>query len=383
MRKRMLLPSGYSESQVSKRREIIAEKTGALVGINETNSAEEMQGIIENHIGFLSIPIGIASPLSINGSYAQGHFYVPLCTVEGTLVASMTRGMLATSRSGGVQTSYIRQEVSRAPVFLLHSIKNINKFTQWVDKHFEAIRQVAEETTHFGKLIRIDKYILQTSVILDFVYSTGNAAGQNMVSLATLKAAEYIKKQYGAPYVLDSNFTSDKKASSINETRGRGHYVISETTISHASLKHILGVKVDQMKFQQEFMPYASSLAGMKGIQLHLANALAAIYIATGQDVACVAENALGYTQMLTLDEGVKFVLTMPSLTIGTVGGGTRLKSQRTNLQLLGCHEGEHASKKLAEIICASSLCLEISLWCAIASETWVQSHMKYGRTKK
>ena len=342
-----------------------------------------MQGIIENHVGFLNIPIGVASPLLLEGKYTKGTFYVPVCTVEGTLVASMTRGMIATSRSGGVKATHIRQEVSRAPAFIFDTITKLDGFIKWVDHHYAEIKKKAESTTRFGKLQRIDKYILQTSVILDFIYTTDNAAGQNIVSLATLKAADYIKKIYGAAYVLDSNFASDKKASSINETRGRGHYVIAETIIGHAILKRILGVQVQDLRFTQEFVPYASRMAGVQGIQLHVANALTGIYLATGQDTACVAENALGYTQMKEVKEGVKFILTMPSLTVGTVGGGTRLKNQQTHLKMLGCSEGEHASKKLAEIICAAALCLEISLWCAIASETWIKSHMKYGRTKK
>ena len=379
---RTSLPTGFRPQDTLKRKETIKAYTGIDIGIDEKNTPEELQGIIENHVGFLNVPIGIASPLLLKGKYAHGTFYVPACTVEGSLVASMNRGMLATSRCGGVTTNHIRQEVSRAPVFIFHTVAEIDRFLLWVEKHFKEIKKAAETSTRFGVLQRIDKYVLQNSVVLDFVYTTGNAAGQNMVSLATYVGAEHIKKQYGVSYVLDSNFASDKKASYINDIRGRGHYVIAETTISHDILKKILKVTKEDLRFMQEFFPYASKMAGIHGIQLHIANALAAIYLATGQDTACVAENALGYTQMTEVKDGIKFMLTMPSLTVGTVGGGTRLKNQQTHLKLLGCHKGKDSSKKLAEIICASALCLEISLWCAIGSETWVKAHMKYGRTK-
>lgn len=377
------LPSGFRPQDTSKRQKIIKEKTGIDIGVAEENLPIELKGIIENHVGFLSLPIGMAAPLSIKGRYAQGTFYVPVCTVEGSLVASMSRGMLAASHSGGVLTNHIRQEVSRAPVFIFKSVTQIDSFLVWIEKNFKKIKKKAESSTRFGILVRIDKYILQTSVILDFIYTTGNAAGQNMVSLATHMGAEYIKKQYGVSYILDSNFAGDKKASYINDIRGRGHYVIAETSINHEVLKKNLNVDKKDLRFIQEFIPYASKMAGIHGIQLHIANALTAIYLATGQDTACVAENALGYTQMVEEKDGVKFILTMPSLTVGTVGGGTRLKNQQNHLKLLGCDQGRDSSKKFAEIVCASALCLEISLWCAIASETWVKAHMKYGRMKK
>jgi hydroxymethylglutaryl-CoA reductase (NADPH) len=381
-KKRIVLPSGHTQESLEKRQAIIRGLTGTPYQEGASHTPEEMQGIIENHIGFLDMPMGIASPLVVSGDYAKGTFLVPACTVEGTLVASMTRGMLATARSGGVTTTHIKQEVSRSPAFIFENVREIVPFLKWVEENFVQIKAKAETTTHYGKLIRIDKYPLLNSVVLDFIYSTGNAAGQNMVSLATQVACDYIQGVYKAPYNLDVNMSSDKKSSSMNSIRGRGHSVIAETVISDSTLKRILGTTSKDYIYQQEFVPYASHISNTSGIQLHLANALTAIYLATGQDAACVAENAIGYTQTKPVEGGTKFTLSMPSLTVGTVGGGTRLKDQRLNLELLGCHEGEDSSKKLAEIVCASALCLEISLMSAISTKTWVSSHMKYGREK-
>ena len=376
---------GYKEKDAIERNNYVLEhKNVDLLAVNNNQTSEELKGVIENHIGYMQIPMGIASPLVIvEGSYAKGDYIVPLCTVEGTLVASMNRGMFATSNSGGIVTNHVKQEISRAPFFILNNIREANDFIAWMSDHFAEVKKIAEATTRYGKLLRINQYPLENYVILDFLFTTGNAAGQNMVSLATLNACEYIKKETKKDYILDSNFASDKKASTINLLRGRGHYVVAECLLTPKILSRILGINEKTKSAFEEmlrFGPYASSFAGNQGIQLHLANAITAIYLATGQDVACVAENSIGYTMIKEEGDGFRVMLTMPSLTVGTVGGGTRLDKQRKNLELLGCSEGENSSKKLSEIICASALCLEISLISAIISEEWVSAHMKYGR---
>ena len=381
---RVQFPRGYSKKDFLERINVIKENTDLEIS-DEKDNVEDMQGIIENQIGFLHMPMGMAGPLLINGDYAKGQFIVPVCTVEGTLTASMSRGMITTSKvENGIITTHLKQEISRAPFFILSDIKKQNFFTKWVKDNFEDIKKVAESTTRYGKLIRINSYNLGNYVILDFIYNTGNAAGQNMVSLATLEACQFIKQKIKFPFLLDSNFASDKKASSITTLRGRGHSVIAEVNLSKTLLRRFLRVEAKDFKEMEQLGPYASSMAGNQGIQLHLSNALSAIYLATGQDVACVAENAIGYTHFkIEQDESLSVQLSMPSITVGTVGGGTRLKQQRRNLEILGCGEGENSSKKLAEIVCASALCLEISLVSAILSEDWVGSHMKYGRTKE
>ena len=384
--KDFILPFGFDQKSFDKRNQILTDRTGVKLPQSDlTHKSENLQGIIENHVGEVSLPMGICSPLVLNGDYAQGTYFVPACTVEGTLVASMTRGMLATSRGEGIKTTHIKQGVSRAPIFKFKTVSEIKPFVEWVYKNYEQIKKESEASTRFGKLTKIEHYVLQTNVILDFIYTTGNAAGQNMVSLATSNGCEFIKKNYPTKitYILDSNLASDKKASGINSTRGRGHYVVAETTISKATIKRFLKANIHDYAYEQEIVPYVAQFCNMQGIQLHLSNALTAIYLATGQDTACVSENAIGYTQAILVEDSAKFVLTMPSLTVGTVGGGTRLAQQRRNLEILNCHEGEDSSKKLAEIICASALCLEISLWSAIVSNSWVSAHMKYGRSSQ
>ena len=201
-----------------------------------------------------------------------------------------------------------------------------------------------------------------------------------MVTLAAKVACEYIQRETNHNYFLESNLNSDKKASVRNMILGRGHGVTAETTIKNSVMRRILKMDPDILFNAWSFFPVVSSMAGTHGNGLHVSNALTAIYLATGQDTACAAENSVAHVGIEKRDDALKFKLTLPSLTVGTVGGGTRLKMQNKNLKLLGCHKGENSSRKLAEIIAGATLSLEISLICAIGSHTWTDAHMKYGR---
>ena len=375
-----MIPKGYANEDTDKRLDWLSDKIGFNYDTDLSTTPEDLKGIIENHIGFMKIPMAVAGPLKIEGKYANGEYYVPICTLQGTLALSMTRGMIATHRCDGIRVSHIKQELSRAPVFTFDNLNKSADFMSWIDKNFMEIKSVAESTTSHGKLLRIDQYPIQNYVILDFILDTGNAAGQNMVTLAAKTSCDYIKEKTGAEFFLESGFNSDKKASARNMIMGRGHSVIAETTISNSVIRSILDVDISNLKKYQEIGPTTTRLAGTEGCHLHISNALTAIYLATGQDTACVAENSIGHYQIEPQENDVKFRLTLPSMTIGTVGGGTRLSPQQQNLKLLGCDTGDTAARKLAEIICASALALEISLFSALASHTFTRAHMKYGR---
>tara|TARA_B110000014_G_scaffold97819_1_gene67225 strand:- start:267 stop:1421 length:1155 start_codon:yes stop_codon:yes gene_type:complete len=375
-----IIPNGYTSDDTKNRLKWLKDKTGIDLDTNLENVPEDLKGIIENHIGYMKIPMALAGPLQVDGGYAKGEYYVPLCTLEGTLAISMTRGMVATKRCGGIRVNHIKQELSRAPVFMFDDLKQADQFSGWIKRNFKSIKKIADSTSNYGKLLRIDRYPIQNYIILDFILDTGNAAGQNMVTLAAKVACDYIKNKTGADFILESGFNSDKKASARNMIMGRGHSVIAETTISNSVIRRILKADTSEMEKMQRVGPTITRLAGTEGCHLHISNALTAIYLATGQDTACVAENAIGHYQTEPIDDGVKFRLTLPTLTVGTVGGGTRLLPQKQNLKLLGCDKGKHSSKKLAEIIAASTLALEISLFSAIASDTFTKAHMTYGR---
>jgi len=375
------IPRGYEPEDTERRLKWLKEEKGIDFKDPPVNEPEELKGIIENHIGFMKLPMAITGPLLVDGQYAQGEFVVPISTLEGTLALSMSRGMYATFASGGIRVRHVKQELSRAPVFFFDNINDSFEFMDWVNKHKDKIIEIAESTTRFGKVLRIDQYPIQNYLILDFVLDTKNAAGQNMVTLAAKTACDYIKEETGYNYMVESNFNSDKKASTRNMILGRGHSIVAETVLKNSVLKRVLGITADLVQKLQRPGPTISAMAGTTGTHLHISNALTSIYLATGQDTACVSENSIGHFQTEPAENnGLACRLTLPSLTVGTVGGGTRLLPQKQNLEMLGCDGGEYSSRKLAEIIGASTLALEISLMSALASDTFTGSHMKYGR---
>lgn len=378
--KRNRIPRGYLPEDSDRRLEWLKDKHNFELKDLPGNEPEDLKGIIENHIGFMKIPMAIAGPAVIDGQYAKGEFPIPLCTIEGSLAASMNRGLYASSLCGGMKVKHFRQELSRSPIFIFDDLKKSIEFQGWITEHNEEIIKAAQSTTKYGKVLRIDQHAIQNYVLLDFILDTGNAAGQNMVTLATNVACEYIRKETGHKFFLDSNLASDKKASSRNMILGRGHGVIAETHISKSVMSRVLNVDPDFVIENWTYFPIVSAMAGTLGNAIHASNALTAIYLATGQDTACVAENSVGHFTVEKVDDGITWRLTLPSMTVGTVGGGTRLNQQQQNLKLLGCDSGEHSSRKLAEIIAAAALGLEISLGSAIMSHTWTSAHMKYGR---
>ena len=378
--KRNRIPRGYLPEDSDRRLEWLKDKHNFELKDLPGNEPEELKGIIENHIGFMKIPMAIAGPAVIDGQYAKGEFPIPLCTIKGSLAASMNRGLYASSLCGGMKVKHFRQELSRSPIFIFDDLKKSIEFQGWITEHNEEIIKAAQSTTKYGKVLRIDQHAIQNYVLLDFILDTGNAAGQNMVTLATNVACEYIRKETGHKFFLDSNLASDKKASSRNMILGRGHGVIAETHISKSVMSRVLNVDPDFVIENWTYFPIVSAMAGTLGNAIHASNALTAIYLATGQDTACVAENSVGHFTVEKVDDGITWRLTLPSMTVGTVGGGTRLNQQQQNLKLLGCDSGEHSSRKLAEIIAAAALGLEISLGSAIMSHTWTSAHMKYGR---
>ena len=377
-------PRGYTQEDTEARKIWLKEQTDHQVPDFALDDPENLKGLIENHVGFVGLPQSISGPLKIDGTYAQGDFYVPLCTVEGTLTISMTRGFYLTHRSGGIKTRHVKQELSRAPIFRFQEIEQALNFMEQVDEHYDEIKAVAESTTKHGKLLRIDKIPIHNRVILDFIYHTAEAAGQNMVTMSTDAACRYIvdKLSNGSPYkyYVESNYNADKNPAHRSLIKGRGHHVIASFQISNRVLKKLLRVTADEIVEALVDKHLGSQMAGLLGMNLHVANALAALYLALGQDVACVAENAIGIATYEKRGDDLYATLSMPSLTVGTVGGATRLNAQRSNLELVGCAGGEHSSRKLAEIICASALALEISLAGAIVSNEFAEAHAKFGR---
>jgi hydroxymethylglutaryl-CoA reductase (NADPH) len=343
-----------------------------------------LAGNVENFIGTAQVPIGLAGPLTIHGEHADGEFYVPLATTEGTLVASYNRGMRLLDACGGVRTVVTQESMQRAPVFVLADALAGREFGAWVDAHRAEIVAAAEATTTVGKLHSIRHYSIGPLRYLRFNYTTGDAAGQNMTGKATLAACQWIREQHPdhPTFLLSGNVDTDKKHSQINMIATRGRRVVAEAVINRQALEAIMGVDTETLFWARQISNAGAFMSGSANNGAHAANGLTALFIATGQDVANVSEShaAIVYSQLL--DNGDYYwSITLPALIVATYGGGTGLATQRECLELLGCY-GAGKANKFAEICAAVVLAGETSLSSAIIAGDWVSSHERYGRNR-
>ncbi|HVT17375.1 MAG TPA: hydroxymethylglutaryl-CoA reductase [Thermoanaerobaculia bacterium] len=342
------------------------------------------KGNIENFTGVAQVPIGFAGPLRVNGEHAQGDFIIPLATAEGTLVASYNRGIKVLNLSGGVTSTVVGDSMQRAPVFVFDNARHARDFGVWVDDHIAEIREQAEGTSSVAKLIYVDRYLSNKFVFLRFNYSTGDAAGQNMVGRATFAACSWILENAAniRHFYLESNFATDKKASQINIMRTRGKRVTAEATVPRDVLLQHMRVDPETLVYHSHIANVGAFLSGANNNGAHSPNGITAMFIATGQDVANVSESSAGIIYSEVTQGGDLYIsITIPSLIVATHGGGTGLATQRECLEILGC-SGKGKVGKLAEIIAGVVLAGEISLGAAISSLDWVSSHEQYGRNR-
>ena len=376
----------YTPEAAEARRAFLREETG--VGLEHVShysfDPSALPGNIEHFTGVAQVPIGIAGPLLVNGEYAQGEFYVPLATSEGTLVASYNRGMKTLREAGGVKTTILDDAMQRAPAFVFESAREARAFGEWLTEHFAEIKQAAETTTRIGRLRGIEQYSASRILFTRFDYTTGDAAGQNLTGKATAAACAWITSNYEGitNFYLESNFATDKKSSQVNVLRTRGKRVVAEATIPAALIEKHMHTSGDELFRARQVSNLGGFMSGVNNNGLQSANGIAALFIATGQDAANVAESsaALGFSELLPNGDYYGSI-TLPSLIVATYGGGTGLATQRECLELLGCY-GTGKVRKLAEIVAATVLCGELSLGWAIVVAEWVRAHDLYGRNR-
>jgi len=376
----------YTAEAAEKRLDFAREATGASLEHVGSYSFEPslVQGNVEHFSGVAQVPIGIAGPLLVNGEHAQGEYYVPMATSEGTLVASYNRGMKLARAAGGVTATVVADAMQRAPVFMFSSALEARKFGEWVRDHFDDLKREAESSTSSGSLSDIEQYAASRFTYLRFNYTSGDASGQNMTGKATLAACDWINANYQGieHFYLESNLATDKKTSQVNVLRTRGKRVVAELTIPGDLFEREMHVPTDLVYRARQISNLGSFMAGANNNGSHSANGITAMFIATGQDVATVAESSAAVVYAELRPNGdYYYSITLPSLIVGTYGGGTALATQRECLELLGCF-GAGKVRKLAEIIAATVLCGEISLGSAIVAEEWVAAHDLLGRNR-
>ena len=376
----------FTREAAQARRDFARDQTGVdlkHVGSYSVDPAT-LTGNVEQFMGVAQVPIGLAGPLLVNGEHAQGEFYVPLATAEGTLVASYNRGMRLLHEAGGVKTTVMDDRMQRAPAFLFESARGSRAFGVWLTEHFDEIKAAAEATTTSGKLQDIEQYSAGRMLYTRFNYTTGDAAGQNMTGKATHAACAWIREQYPdiEHHFLESNFATDKKSSQVNILRTRGKRVIAEATIPNELFRSVMRSDSELMYRARQVSNLGGFMSGVNNNGAHSANGITAMFIATGQDAANVAESsaALVYAE-LRANGDYYYSVTIPSLIVATYGGGTGLATQRECLELMDCY-GAGKVNKLAEIVAATVLCGELSLGSAIVAEEWVAAHDLHGRNR-
>jgi len=342
--------NNFQPEIIKARQDFIEQQTGCKPSHISHMSIDTatLSGNIENPIGVTQMPLGLAGPLRINGEHAQGNFYIPMATTEGTLVASYSRGMRILSACGGVNTTII------------------------------------ERSTSVGKLSHIEKYNVSKMCYTRFNYTTGDAAGQNMCGKASQAACKWIEKNYPAKmrFTLSGSIETEKKHSAINSLHSRGARVIAEVVIPHDLLKQMTRADTRDIYRARQVSTAGALLVGSSNNSVHPANGIASMFIATGQDEANVTEAITGITYVELIENNdLYWSLTIPSLVVATYGGGTGLATQREALEIMDCY-GTGKVEKLIEIIAGATLAGEISLTSAVVSDEWVSSHDKHGRNR-
>lgn len=328
------------------------------------------------------MPVGIAGPLRVNGLHASGDYLVPLATTEAALVASFSRGAEVITRAGGAAAALLSEGVVRTPAFVFNDLGDAGRFVAWTVEQAEHLEAAANSTTRHGRIEAIEPYIDTDTVFLVCRYATGDAAGQNMVTIATEEMCRHVVAHCPVPmrrWFIEGNFSGDKKASYLGLLTGRGRKVSASVIIPDELVGRLLRTSPEAMLDYARVAQLGALLSGQIGAQGHYANGLAALYIATGQDAACVAESAVGFTRMERREGGLFMSVTLPNVLVGTVGGGTGLPSQSTALDLMGLR-GTGNAAAFAEVAGALVLAGEISIMAAIAAGEFTRAHQRLAR---
>jgi hydroxymethylglutaryl-CoA reductase (NADPH) len=371
------------------RREFIEQETGTKLdnlGIFSIDIERVVRRNCENMIGTIQVPVGVAGPITINGGYAQGSYYLPLATTEGALVASVNRGCSAISKAGGAEVRILHDGMTRAPVFAADSVGHAAQVCDWVTMHHDELRAAAESTTSHGKLTGIVTFVAGTSVFVRLEFDTKDAMGMNMVTIASAKVADLIAQGTGVRLIaLSGNMCTDKKPAAINGILGRGRSVVAGVALSHELISKVFKTDAKSMhevNYRKNLV--GSARAGSMGFNAQAANVVAAMFIACGQDAAHAIDGSTCITTVDLTDTGIYVAITLPSLPVGAVGGGTSIETQQECLRLLGVAgsgtpPGTNA-KKLGEIIGAAVLAGELSLLGALAAQHLARAHQQLGR---
>lgn len=342
----------------------------------------------ENFIGAAQIPMGIVGPLTVHGEVMEGDVFVPLATTEGALLASVNRGCAAIRQAGGARVYVEDVGMTRAPVFETSGIRQTQEFLRWITAHEDEIRRAAEGTSRYLRLLDVRPFAFGTTVFLRFRLESGDAMGMNMATIACDHVVqELIVPATGVRCVaLSGNYCVDKKPAAINFQEGRGKRIHAEVVLEAPVLaKYLKTTAQSLVDVQYRKNLLGSIAAGAQGFNAHMANVVAAFFLATGQDVAHVVGGSMGITSVeLRGPDSVYASIFLPDLPLGAVGGGTALETQHEALALLGVRPNPNrpgeAVRRLGEVLGAAVLAGELSLLAAFTSQDLARAHERLGR---
>ena len=349
--------------------------------------AEVAEPNIENMIGTVQVPLGVVGPVEINGGALDDERYLPLATTEGALLASVNRGCSVINTAGGATARVTKAGMTRAPVFSVTDVAEALALVEWVRDNEATLRGAAEETTNHGELQDVTPYVVGNNVYLRFQYDTKDAMGMNMVTIATKAACEVVESETAASLVaLSGNLCTDKKPAAINAVEGRGRSVTADVVVPSEVVAETLETTpeaIAEINTRKNLL--GSAKAGALGFNAHVANPVAAMFLATGQDEAQVVEGANAITTAEETDAGDLYMsVSLASLEVGTVGGGTKLPTQSEALDILGVGGGGDPAGSnadaLAEAIAVGALAGELSLLAALGSQHLSSAHESLGR---
>lgn len=342
-----------------------------------------LNGNIENYIGMTCVPTGVVGPLRVNGLHASGDYYVPLATTEGALVASYDRGARLLTLAGGAAAITTVEQVQRAPGFRFRTMASAIQFAAWAVGEFEHLQAVASQHTRHGRLVDMRVQLQANMAFLIFDFHTGDAAGQNMVTFCTSAICQDLLSRTPVEpesWAIESNMSGDKKGTALSFFDTRGRHATAEVVIPRELLEARFRATPEQMAAYWRMSLVGGIQTGSIGVSGHVANAVAALFLACGQDVACVSEASVALNRMEVTPEGDFYAsVTLPNLILGTVGGGTRLPTPTESLRILGCL-GTDGAARLAEITAALALAGEISIAAAICTGEFSSAHARLGR---
>ncbi|MDS0299551.1 hydroxymethylglutaryl-CoA reductase (NADPH) [Halogeometricum sp. S1BR25-6] len=378
-----------ADTATAARRLLVEERSGAsldVVGDYGFPADAAAGSNIENMVGAVQVPMGVAGPVAIRGASLDGERHLPLATTEGALLASVNRGCSVLNDAGGANARVLKSGMTRAPVFRVADVVEAEALVEWVRENEGKLREAAEETTSHGELEGVTPYVVGNSVYLRFRYDTKDAMGMNMATIATRAACDVVEEATDASLVaLSGNLCSDKKPAAINAVEGRGRSVTADVTIPREVVEerlHTTPEAVAELNTRKNLV--GSAKAASLGFNAHVANVVAAMFLATGQDAAQVVEGSNAITTAEVRDEGLYVSVSIASLEVGTVGGGTKLPTQAEGLDVLGVRGGGDPAGSnadaLAEAIAVGSLAGELSLLSALASRHLSSAHAELGR---